>query len=170
MPSAYPSRKSQRRKCGRRRRECIPHYARYGCFRSGGIGCCLPWEPNWARVPVITPGTGSPLHSAMEHWLKKCFWRGFRLKTAAPGWLFLCLAATAPLTAAAQSIDADDPMASVPDVDSRTNGLGSWIWAARTFDRQTCQLWRAFEIPENAAVTGARLRMTADNEHTLFFD
>jgi len=61
-------------------------------------------------------------------------------------------------------------MVAAPEGDSRTNGLGSWIWAARTFDRQTCQLWRSFEIPADAKVTNAHLLMTADNEHTLFLD
>ncbi len=89
---------------------------------------------------------------------------------AALGWLFVCLAAGAPFATAAQAVDGEDPMAAVPDVDSRTNGLGSWIWAAHTFDRQTCQLWRSFEIPADATVTKAQLRMTADNEHTLFLD
>jgi len=51
-----------------------------------------------------------------------------------------------------------------------TNGLGSWIWAAQTLDRQTCQLWRSFVIPDSVAVTHAQLRMTVDNEYTLFLD
>ena len=54
--------------------------------------------------------------------------------------------------------------------DIPTNGLGSWVWASVTFDRQTCQLWRSFEIPATAKVELARIRMTADNEYTLFFD
>jgi signal transduction histidine kinase len=54
--------------------------------------------------------------------------------------------------------------------DSPTNGLGSWIWTERTFNQQTCQLWRSFELPPSASVTHARLRMTADNEFTLFLD
>ena len=51
-----------------------------------------------------------------------------------------------------------------------TNGLGSWIWAAKTFDRQTCQLWRVFEIPTGHQVAHARLVMTADNEFRLYLD
>jgi signal transduction histidine kinase len=51
-----------------------------------------------------------------------------------------------------------------------TNGLGSWIWADRTFDGQTCQFWKNFEIPSSSPVVKARLRMTADNEFVLFFD
>jgi len=51
-----------------------------------------------------------------------------------------------------------------------TNGLGSWIWAAKTLDRQTCQFWRAFEIPAGSPVIHARLVMTVDNEFTLYLD
>ena len=53
---------------------------------------------------------------------------------------------------------------------SPTNGLGSWIWASNTFDGQTCQLWRTFEIPATAKITKARLVMTADNEFMLYLD
>ncbi|HXR06452.1 MAG TPA: ATP-binding protein [Candidatus Acidoferrum sp.] len=54
--------------------------------------------------------------------------------------------------------------------DSPTNGLGVWIWAAQTFDRQTCLLWRSFEIPASTRVTQAWMTMTVDNEYTLFLD
>lgn len=48
--------------------------------------------------------------------------------------------------------------------------VGSWIWAANTFDRQTCHFWRAIEIPPGVGVTRARLRLTADNSYRAFFD
>jgi signal transduction histidine kinase len=51
-----------------------------------------------------------------------------------------------------------------------THGLGSWIWDAETFDRQTCLLWREFEIPADTSVTHAQIRMTADNEYFLSLD
>jgi signal transduction histidine kinase len=51
-----------------------------------------------------------------------------------------------------------------------TNNLGDWIWAAKTFDSQTCRLWRSFEIPATSTVTRARLRMTVDNEYILYLD
>ena len=69
--------------------------------------------------------------------------------------------------------DASDQrlLPNAPDADSNpTNGLGSWIWAARTLDRQTCQFWREFEIPEGSRITHARLLMTVDNEFTLYLD
>lgn len=53
---------------------------------------------------------------------------------------------------------------------SPTNGLGSWIWASNTFDRQICHLWKSFEIPEGADVSKALLVMTADNEFALYLD
>ena len=53
---------------------------------------------------------------------------------------------------------------------SPTNGLGSWIWAAKTEDNQTCQFWHTFDIPPDAKVAKARLVMTTDNEFTLFLD
>ena len=53
---------------------------------------------------------------------------------------------------------------------SPTNGLGSWIWAEKTLDNQTCQFWNTFEIPKLAEVTKARLVITADNEFTLYLD
>ncbi len=54
--------------------------------------------------------------------------------------------------------------------DNPTNSLGSWIWAAETFDRQDCQLWRAFELAPTDKVLKARLLVTVDNEFTLFLD
>jgi len=54
--------------------------------------------------------------------------------------------------------------------DDRTNGLGDWIWTQKTLDRQTCQFWKSFEIPKGAVVAHARLRMTVDNDFTLFLD
>lgn len=67
--------------------------------------------------------------------------------------------------------------ASVPDADSSPGakldseyGVGAWIWTDQTFGKQTCRLWRAFEIPENASVTNARLCITGDNSYRVFLD
>ncbi len=49
-------------------------------------------------------------------------------------------------------------------------GLGDWIWTTNVTDRQACHLWRAFDIPPNAQVVHAELRMTADNSYTVFLD
>ena len=59
-------------------------------------------------------------------------------------------------------------MAKVPR--GATNGLGDWIWASQTFDRQTCRLWKEFDIPGGAKVTSARMRMTADNAYQFYLD
>jgi len=48
--------------------------------------------------------------------------------------------------------------------------LGSWIWDAKTYDGQTCQFWRAFDIPADGKVTHARLLMTVDNEFIYYLD
>jgi two-component sensor histidine kinase len=48
--------------------------------------------------------------------------------------------------------------------------MGSWIWGAVTRDRQTCRFWKSFEIPDGAGIVRARLRITADNEYTLYLD
>jgi len=51
-----------------------------------------------------------------------------------------------------------------------TNWMGPWIWASNTFDFQTCQLWRTFEVPGGSAVAYGRLVITADDMFTLFLD
>jgi signal transduction histidine kinase len=48
--------------------------------------------------------------------------------------------------------------------------MGSWIWETNTFDRQTVRFWKAFEIPAGKIIQRARLRITADNEYTLYLD
>lgn len=47
--------------------------------------------------------------------------------------------------------------------------VGAWIWAEKTFDQQTCRLWKAFELPRSA-IASAHLRVTADNSYRLFLD
>ncbi len=48
--------------------------------------------------------------------------------------------------------------------------MGSWIWDTNTFDRQTVRFWKSFEIPADATIMRARLRITADNEYILYLD
>jgi signal transduction histidine kinase len=50
------------------------------------------------------------------------------------------------------------------------DGLGSWIWDVETHGEQTCRFWNSFEITNPSPVVRALLRMTADNEYTLFLD
>lgn len=51
-----------------------------------------------------------------------------------------------------------------------TWGVGAYIWSETTTDKQTCQLWRAFDIPRGADVTKATLRVLADNGFVVFLD
>lgn len=51
-----------------------------------------------------------------------------------------------------------------------TNGLGCWIWTDKVADRQTCRLWREFDIPHGASVASAVMKMTADDGYQLFLD
>jgi signal transduction histidine kinase len=95
----------------------------------------------------------------------------FQLRAAGLAGLLLSLLALASEAGFCRAVTNPDLVTGRTDsFDIRTNGLGSWIWTSKTFDRQTCQFWREFEIPRDAAVRSARIRMTADNEHTLFFD
>jgi len=49
-------------------------------------------------------------------------------------------------------------------------GVGSYIWSAATADKQTCRLWRSFDIPRGAVVEKARLRVLADNSFVVSLD
>ena len=49
-------------------------------------------------------------------------------------------------------------------------GVGAWIWDTNRFDKQTCRFWRAVDIPSDAPVARARLRITADNGFRLLVD
>jgi two-component sensor histidine kinase len=51
-----------------------------------------------------------------------------------------------------------------------TNYLGVWIWEGQTRDKQTCRLWKTFEIPGGTQVVQAQLHIAADNGFTLFLD
>ncbi|MGA2543081.1 MAG: ATP-binding protein [Verrucomicrobiota bacterium] len=82
----------------------------------------------------------------------------------------LCFASIAPPPALARQAGREEIAPEAESSNSATNGLGCWIWAARTFDRQTCLLWRSFDIPASTTVAQAWLTMTADNEYNLFLD
>ena len=49
-------------------------------------------------------------------------------------------------------------------------GVGDWIWTTNATDRQSCHLWRDFDVPAAPAVVRALLRMTADNSYTAYLD
>jgi signal transduction histidine kinase len=49
-------------------------------------------------------------------------------------------------------------------------GVGGWVWAADTHDKQTCRLWRSFDIPQGAKVASALLHIGVDNGYRLMLD
>jgi hypothetical protein len=49
-------------------------------------------------------------------------------------------------------------------------GVGSWIWAPETRDKQICRFWKSFEIPQSATVERGLLHITADNSYRVFLD
>ncbi len=49
-------------------------------------------------------------------------------------------------------------------------GVGGYIWSEITKDKQTCRLWRSFNIPRASVVTRARLRVLADNGYEVWLD
>jgi signal transduction histidine kinase len=112
-----------------------------------------------------------PLKSSPALFLRRNSLRAFRGALPLGLAALLLLIPTFALFAGQLALTKDE---NIPDTQTAynnpTNGLGSWIWAATTSDRQTCQLWRAFDIPANTVVTEARLLMTVDNEFTLYLD
>jgi Histidine kinase/Histidine kinase-, DNA gyrase B-, and HSP90-like ATPase len=89
-------------------------------------------------------------------------------------WLCLFVFLWAATTPGAES-HKEDSITELPVVRGRNipeakEGLGSWIWTDKTFDRQSCRLWKQFEIPAKAKVVSARMRMTADNGYRLFLN
>lgn len=48
--------------------------------------------------------------------------------------------------------------------------VGPWIWGPETYDKQTCRLWRSFEIPVGGKVKEALLRISVDNGYRLILD
>src|SRR5258707_1953824 len=82
----------------------------------------------------------------------------------------LCVSILSPGVSAAASADSTNWFYTPPSaVLHPTFGVGSWIWADKTLDQQTCRFWRAFEIPPGV-IKEARLRVTADNSFSFFLD
>jgi len=104
-------------------------------------------------------------------WWRDCFLRtGWQVVLALPLAFFLtdsARAADAPLPASRDGFSTYH-LAKVPA--DATNGLGSWIWADKTFDRQTCRLWKEFDVPSGANVSSSRMKITVDDGYQLFLD
>lgn len=87
------------------------------------------------------------------------------------GWLLAC-AAGSVLAAAAPAEDPADArtyrLAKIPP--DAKSGLGSWVWTDKTFDHQACRLWKDFEIPKDAKVVEARMRITVDDGYQIYLD
>lgn len=71
------------------------------------------------------------------------------------------------------NIFVDQPAVKGAPADSVLNptwGVGSWIWAPKTHDKQTCRLWRSFEIPRGSTVARAKIHIGVDNGYRLMLD
>lgn len=49
-------------------------------------------------------------------------------------------------------------------------GVGDWIWADTTQDRQECRFLRMIDLPAGSQVASALLRITADNFYRVYLD
>jgi signal transduction histidine kinase len=99
------------------------------------------------------------------------FQRNLRLRLPSEnwgGWLPMGLLALAALAFPLRA--ADTTPTSANWLQQATNHLGNWIWDTNTFDKQTCRLWKSFEIPTGSQVTRAILHITVDNGYLLFLD
>jgi hypothetical protein len=86
---------------------------------------------------------------------------------------FLALLLAANLFPSARAAETNNDLSRWRMIDvprDSTNGLGRWIWASQTTDKQFCQLWRTFEIPPGVKVTRALLKITVDNGYRFLLD
>lgn len=89
------------------------------------------------------------------------------------GWI-ICMGFASFIAVASAEVAIDkvelpnsDPSLSILDP---SWGVGSWIWAPVTSDKQTCHLWRSFVIPKGVTVTRAQLHIGVDNGYRLMLD
>ena len=84
-----------------------------------------------------------------------------------------CFGLCAPETPEVENIFVDRPekqdSSANPILDPKW-GVGAWIWAPQTRDKQTCRFWRAFEIPRGATVARAKVHIGVDNGYRLMLD
>jgi signal transduction histidine kinase len=92
-----------------------------------------------------------------------------RLKAAMVVWLLSCclgLAQSEPGNGLVGPPEGEEP----PEILDPAWGVGEWIWAPQIFDKQTCRLWRAFDIPSGAKIAKAQLHIGVDNGYRLMLD
>ena len=77
--------------------------------------------------------------------------------------LFLCFLLAVSLS---------EGFAQLPKTKMQTavSNMGRWIWTDTPADKQTCRLWRAFDIPNGAVISRATLYITVDNGFRLLLD
>jgi two-component sensor histidine kinase len=97
-----------------------------------------------------------------------------RMKMLPLCWLSMaCLGICAPELPKGDNILVDQPEAkesqSANILDPRW-GVGAWIWAPKTRDKQTVRFWRAFEIPRGTTVARAKVHIGVDNGYRLILD
>ena len=101
-------------------------------------------------------------------------WTWSRPYGALPCAVFLmALCGTVPAVAQIRDQNAyvDQPAEELPDHGLDPDwGVGPWIWSVETYDKQTCRLWRAFDIPRGSTVARAQVRIGVDNGYRLMLD
>ena len=117
----------------------------------------------------IRCGVASPCFGGLS-W-RDCFLRTI-LQVVLVWSLFFCLADSTRAADAPASESRGEfstyRLAKIPPDAKR--GLGSWIWTDKTFDHQTCRLWKDFDIPKDAKVVEARMRITVDDGYQMCLD
>ena len=73
------------------------------------------------------------------------------------------------ITSPSTNLETSSPILT-PTNSEAAYGVGNWIWADRTLDKQICRFWKTITIPRGAVVVEARVRTTADNSYRFFLD
>ena len=137
-----------------------------------------PFSPQWVEGPAIFRTEGSLL--SIFHFYANNTWGGLRTKDLKT-WQDVTDRLNMPpnshpgtviempqqiLLAMWQAGRAEiGPAPEIADL-----GLGNWIWTDTMADKQTCRLWRRFDVPAGALVSLAMLHITADNSYRIFLD
>jgi len=105
-----------------------------------------------------------------RQWRNHFLRTGLKVAVGLPFAFFLMNSARAAETPASESRDESSTYRLQTIPPDAKKGLGSWIWTDKTFDHQACRLWRSFEIPRNAKVVEARMRITVDDGYQMYLD